>query len=163
MVEKREVKPGDVFLDFYGRAVDSIRELQGKPRFKPFLRFFGHVPREVAMKAQRDADLLLLLESPDAASRGVLTGKVFEYITAGRPIICVGSHPEYEIGTLLRCTGTGKVLGRADSEEMASIIKERLQGAGRPAWFAPNIEEIRRYSRRTQALALLDEIVKRRK
>lgn len=161
MADNHKIQPGDVFLDFYGRAVDPIRDLQKNSRFRPFLRLFGHVPREEALLAQREADLLLLLESPDIASRGILTGKVFEYITAGRPIICVGSHPEYEIGSLLRRTGTGKVLDRSDPEEMASCIMERLQGFGPPAWFAPEKEEILLYSRRTLALKLLNEMTLR--
>lgn len=161
MVSSHKLVPGEVFLDFYGRSVNPIRELQKNPKFKPFLRVFGHVAREVALKAQRDADLLLLLESDEAGSRGVITGKIFEYIVSGRPIICVGSDPAYEIGALLRRTGTGKVLRRCDREEMAAVVMERLQNAGPPAWFAPAMQEITRYARRTQALALLDEMVKR--
>jgi hypothetical protein len=162
MVESREIAFGDVYLDFYGRALDPVQELQMNPRFKPFLRLFGHVPREAALQAQREADLLLLLESSDVASRGVLTGKVFEYITTGRPIICVGSHPEYEIGLLLQRTATGKVFDDTATEEMVSVVADRLQNAGPPTWFAPDLNEILRYSRKTQALALLDGMMKRR-
>lgn len=161
MVDNREIQPGDVFVDFYGRAVDPIRDLQKNPRFSPFLRLFGHVPRDVAMQAQRDADLLLLLESSDIASRGILTGKVFEYIVAGRPIICVGSRPEFEIGSLLQRTATGRVLDRSDGEDMASIIVERLRGGGAPGWFAPDFKEILYYSRKSQADSLLKYMMSR--
>ena len=67
----------------------------------------GHVSREKALQAQRNADLLLLLESSNEESRGVLTGKIFEYIASGRPIICIGSRLDFEIGQTLFKTGSG--------------------------------------------------------
>jgi hypothetical protein len=161
MVENGEILPGEVFVDFYGRAVDPIRDLQRNSRFSHFLRVFGHVSREEAIQAQRDADILLLLESSDSASRGILTGKIFEYISAGRPVMCVGSSPTYEIGLLLQRTGTGRVVGRSDEAEIRLIIKDLVRGSGIPSWFSPDIDEILSYSRRNQSLLLFDRVLSR--
>jgi hypothetical protein len=160
MLDNKQVQIGDVFLDFYGRAVDPIRDLQKNPRFHPFIRVFGHVSREAAMEAQRDANMLLLLESSEVASRGILTGKIFEYITAGRPILCVGSNPQFEIGLLLQKTGTGRVVGRSDGDEIRATILGQMEGGQPPSWFCPKIDEILLYSRKKQALRLLDELAK---
>jgi glycosyltransferase involved in cell wall biosynthesis len=155
MSEKKLLGEGDVLLEFYGTRVEPIKELMKNPRFKPFLRTPGHLPREEAIRVQREADLLLLLESSTPDARGVLTGKVFEYISAGRPIICIGSRPDFEVGLLLHRTGTGVV---ASSDEVADAINQLLSGRSSPMWFAPRLDEIRLYSRKGQSLLLLAAI-----
>ena len=49
-----------------------------------------YVPRRRSLALQRDSEALLLL-IPDAAGRGkgVLSGKIFEYLAAGRPLIAL--------------------------------------------------------------------------
>lgn len=158
MVDRKELKHGDMTIDFYGSRVESITQLMSNQRFRPFLRTPGHVKRENALRIQREADLLLLLESSEPEARGVLTGKIFEYISAGRPIVCVGSRPDFEIGQLLHRTGTGVVLDMNDSKHIAQIIQDRLDGNGPPEWFNPKLEEIARYTRKGQSLKLLAEM-----
>ena len=85
------ITEGAVTVDFYGARVDADRRLAGSPEYAPFIRLMGHVPRTEALKAQYDADLLLLLESPDPRARGVLTGKVFEYSASGN---AASPHPQ---------------------------------------------------------------------
>lgn len=160
MLERGELRAGDVVLEFYGGRVTPILQLMKNPRFEPFLRVPGHVAREEAIRIQREADLLLLLESSAPEARGVLTGKVFEYISAGRPILCIGSRPEFEIGLLLRRTGTGVVADLGDPDSIASIIRHQLSDLRLPDWFAPNLEEIGKYTRKGQAIHLLAEMNK---
>ncbi|TDR34867.1 glycosyltransferase [Aquamicrobium defluvii] len=158
MADKGDLELGEVTVDFYGSRVELIVQLMCNPRFRPFLRTPGHVAREDAIEIQREADLLLLLASSAPEGRGVLTGKVFEYISAGRPIICVGSRPDFEIGQLLRRTGTGIVFDYNEPACIAQVIRAQLDGKGSPEWFAPKLEEIGRYTRKKQALALLAEL-----
>jgi hypothetical protein len=96
-----------ITLDFYGANVYALQKILNNPEFKPFIRLMGHVSPKKIQKVQQSADILLLLESSDVGCRGVITGKIFEYIISGRPIICFGSHPNYEIGKILSKTGTG--------------------------------------------------------
>lgn len=162
MAERRELEFGEITVDFYGSRIELIMKLMGNPRFRPFLRTPGHVGREEAIRIQREADLLLLLESPEPEARGVLTGKIFEYISAGRPIICVGSRPDFEIGQLLRRTGTGIVVEPKNPDNIAKIIRSQLKEKSSPEWFTPRFEEICRYTRKGQALELLAELTENR-
>lgn len=162
MADKGELEFGEITVDFYGSRVELIQSLMGNPRFRPFLRTPGHVAGEHAIGIQREADLLLLLESSAPEARSILTGKIFEYISAGRPIICVGSRPDYEIGQLLRRTGTGLVVDPSDPGGIMKIIRDKLNSEDEPAWFAPNLQEIGQYTRKGQATMLLAEIVDHR-
>jgi len=146
-----ELEDGMVTVDFYGDRVEVGMALAKKPEYAPFIRLMGHVTREKALEAQRNADILLLLESPAPEARGVLTGKIFEYIVSGRPILCIGSRPEYEIGEVLNDTGTGVVIGPQQYEKLPLLISDSISGAGLFLDYKPSYEAILRFSRKRQS------------
>lgn len=156
--EAGKLAAGGVTLDFFGARLEPVRKLAEDPRYAPFIRIFGHVPHDTAVAGQRAAGILLLLENPQPQSRGVLTGKLFEYIASGRPIMCVGSRPEYEIGQVLAATGTGRVFGPDQYGELGRAVTETLAGRGLYQAYCARIEEIFKYSRKQQARQFLEEI-----
>ncbi|WP_428397803.1 glycosyltransferase [Marinobacter salarius] len=151
---------GEVTIDFYGARVDLVRRLAQNEQYSPFIRIMGHVNRNEALFAQLSADLLLLLESPAPEARGVLTGKLFEYMAAGKPILCVGSRPEYEIGKVLQRTGTGRVFGPDEFQYLDDVLLETFSGKGMQDEYFPRIEEIVKFSRKRQSLELLHVLTK---
>lgn len=153
-----ELERGSVTVDFYGARVEAAQELARNPEYAPFIRLMGHVPRETALEAQRGAGLLLLLESSKPEARGTLTGKLFEYIAAGRPILCIGSRPEYEIGQLLSATGTGAVFGPEDHAGIREAVLTTMKGAGLYDSYRPDCQEILRYSRKRIAADFWDAL-----
>lgn len=56
------------------------------------------------IKEQQNADLLLLLESGEDAAKGVLTGKIFEYMISGKPVLSLGSKKDSAIGLMIEKT-----------------------------------------------------------
>ncbi len=73
------------------------------------LELIPYAPRSTSLALQRDSDALLLL-IPEAGGRGkgVLSGKVFEYLASGRPILAVVP-PDGAAADLIRETGAGVV------------------------------------------------------
>ncbi len=157
---ENRLKKGSVTIDFYGARVDLVKRLAENRKYAPFIRLMGHVGRDEALSAQVSAGILLLLESPSPEARGVLTGKLFEYMTAGRPILCIGSRPEYEIGSVLKTTGTGVVYGPDEFGRLDKLLLQTLTGKGMFQKYCPNIKEILRFSRERQAKEMLNSIVK---
>lgn len=155
-----KIEDGAVTVDFYGSRVDPARKLSQDDRYKPFIRIMGHVPRDKALSAQCEADLLLLLESPAPEAQGVLTGKLFEYMAAGRPILGIGSLPEYEIGRVLEVSGTGATFGPQSYSKLPEIIQDSMSGDGLLRYFDPKIENILLFSRKKIALELFAQIEK---
>jgi glycosyltransferase involved in cell wall biosynthesis len=111
-----------------------------------------------ALELQRDSDALLLL-IPDAGGRGrgVLSGKVFEYLAAERPILAVVP-PDGAAAELIRETGAGVVVAPDDIDGM-----QRELTAMRDRWRtgeldgSPLSDEWRqRLSRRTRAQEYAD-------
>jgi glycosyltransferase involved in cell wall biosynthesis len=119
-----------------------------------------YAPHRRALELQRDSDVLLLL-IPEAGGRGrgVLSGKVFEYLAAERPILAVVP-PDGAAARLIHETGAGVVVAPDDVDGM-----ERELRALRDAWHAGALPETvltpewrMRLDRRSRAQELADLI-----
>ncbi|MBA3365235.1 MAG: glycosyltransferase family 4 protein [Actinobacteria bacterium] len=99
----------DVVARFVGDFRAADREWAERLGLGDRLELHPYVPRKRALELQRDSEALLLL-IPEAAGRGrgVLSGKVFEYLAAERPILAAVP-PDGAAADLLRETGAGIV------------------------------------------------------
>lgn len=79
----------------------NIFELIKKYKVEKFVRFLGAVSRDEALALQEASDVLLMLESGDPKAKGVLTGKVFEYLATTKPILVIGPGPDSELFRLI--------------------------------------------------------------
>ena len=107
----------------------------------------------------RAADVLLLLV-PRAGGRGlsVLSGKVFEYLAAERPILALVP-PEGDAASLLRDTGSAWIADPDDEAAIAAAIAEaaaRMGGATGWASGGSRPEWRERLDRRTRARELAE-------
>jgi glycosyltransferase involved in cell wall biosynthesis len=122
------------------------------------LDFRGSVPRADALRLQRDASALVLLDWYDPR-HGVLTGKVFEYLLSPAPIWVVGGAPRSPAAELVSQAGRGVSLGR-DVRRIRAAIRELADG--RSPRQRPSREFIAGLAREVQArrfLSLLEEAV----
>lgn len=141
-----------VHVNFYGNDLRVIEKLVKNPLYAEIIKLHGHVSREEALDAQINGDCLLSLETSDAQVQGVVTGKLFEYVSAGTPVIGIGSGDNSAIGSILKDTGSGKCFGTnidAIAHALAAMINEN-----RCDFFQPDTAKIMRYSRENQALLL---------
>lgn len=116
------------------------------------LQLVPYAPRAEALRLQRDSEALLLL-IPDAGGRGrgVLSGKVFEYLAAGRPILAAVP-PDGAAAALVRETGAGVVVAPDDVAAIRAALESlhaRFRDHGLSAVELP--EDVRaRLSRRAR-------------
>jgi len=73
----------------------------------------GFVSTKECAQAQANSDLLLVFGWKGAGHRCVATGKVFDYLATGKPIIAV-TERETALGELIERTGAGVVLDAAE-------------------------------------------------
>ena len=100
------------------------------------LELIEYQSRAGSLRLQRDSEALLLL-IPDAGGRGkgVLSGKVFEYLAAGRPILAVVP-PDGAAAELIRETRAGMVVAPDDVDGMRvalEVLHARFLESGLPA------------------------------
>jgi glycosyltransferase involved in cell wall biosynthesis len=114
----------DVVVRFAGDVRAADREYAEALGLGDRIELLGYVPRRRSLELQRDTEALLLL-IPDAGGRGkgVLTGKIFEYLAAERPILAVVP-PDGAAADLLRETGVGTVVDPDDEDAIRAALVE---------------------------------------
>lgn len=76
------------------------------------------VPHDQALQLMREAHVLLLLRKGPGAS----SGKVFEYMMAGRPVLTIGSETGVAADMVRRC-GIGCIVDPNDPERLAQVLR----------------------------------------
>lgn len=149
-LESKGVIPkGMISINVYGGNVDAAYYLLKNTNWKHIVFFHGHVTREKALSAQSEADILLLLESSSDDANGVLTGKIFEYMASGTPVLSLGSQKKSAICQIIQETGIGFCAG--NDEELIEKILLSLVNGNILSWYTPKIDRIMKYSRKSQA------------
>ncbi len=146
----------EAVVDFYGFEEPTLRPLVERYRLGDCVRFHGFVAHRESLAAQAAADVLLFLDWTDTAAEGILTGKLFEYLASGRPILAVGNRADSEAARLIAAARCGTALVRHD--DLVAYLRRLLEGP-RPAPTSPSgIDE---FSRERQARKLLSDIISR--
>ena len=112
----------DAVARFLGDFRSTDREWAAELGLGDRLELIPYAPRSTSLALQRDSEALLLL-IPDAGGRGkgVLSGKVFEYIAAGRPILAAVP-PDGAAADLIRETGAGVVAPPDDVDALREAL-----------------------------------------
>jgi glycosyltransferase involved in cell wall biosynthesis len=103
-----------------GPATDAERAEVSEGGVDDVIRFAGSVAHDEAVAAQRSADGLLVITGPGQS--GVATGKLFEYLSTGHPILVIGA--DTAAATIVRDAGAGIGLDRDDPHALATVLRE---------------------------------------
>jgi len=148
----------DAVARFVGDFRSSDREWADGLGLGDRLELVPYTTHRNALALERDSEaLLLLIPESGGRGRGVLSGKIFEYLAAERPILATVP-PDGEAAKLLRETGAGIVVAPEDTDG----IREALQGL-EARWRAGSLngtvlpDDLReRLSRRARAEELVE-------
>lgn len=110
------------------------------------VRFHGKVDRSRALGFQRAATMLLLVATSGKTS--VATGKLFEYLNAGRPVFGVTRNTVAE--KIILETGAGFVVDPADPDAIGDLLRQMVLDPRLVDSKKPRTEEIEKYSRPRQ-------------
>jgi glycosyltransferase involved in cell wall biosynthesis len=80
-----------------------------------------YVPHDQVIIMLKQSAVLLLAINNSPNAKGILTGKFFEYLAAGRPILAIGP-ADGDLAQILTDSGAGEILGYHDLEGMKKII-----------------------------------------
>lgn len=98
----------------------------------------GMVPYAASVEEMRRADFLLLLVEKGPGADGVMTGKIFPYLAAGRPILALV--PEDGVAArLVREARAGVVVDPGDPAAIAGALRDLMESADR---FAGPVREV---------------------
>ncbi len=89
----------------------------------PYLSLIEYMPhREVMHEIQKSQVLLLLINNTPNA-KGILTGKIFEYLGSGRPILSIGPE-DGDAAAILKDSNAGQTAGYQNETGMNHILAD---------------------------------------
>lgn len=140
---------------FYGSELGEVPQLIETYQLQAVVKVMGMVPRSQSLALQTQADGLLFLDWKDTQIDGILTGKLFEYLYSGRPILGIGSYDWLAPGKLLQESGCGLCLG-TDVDQITQVLQSLIEGHTLP--YCPQPEVLAHYQRDAIAQRLLETI-----
>jgi glycosyltransferase involved in cell wall biosynthesis len=111
---------------FAGALSAQEQALLARPGLEGMAKALGPLERPRALALQQVADGLVVIAA-GASERSVATGKLYEYLTAGPPILVIGERSE--AARIVRETGTGTAAPADRPEAIASTLAELVDGA----------------------------------
>ncbi|WP_315054963.1 glycosyl transferase family 1 [Chryseobacterium indoltheticum] len=113
-------------LKFVGRIDDKILEVIEKSSLKNHIQNLGYVSHDKAVDEMAKSSLLLITNFPNDSSKGIIPGKIFEYLATGKQIISFGPN-EADVSKILDKTKAGKHFGYNDSKQIEDFILEKFE------------------------------------
>jgi hypothetical protein len=142
-------------LRFVGKVSEAVtNHISKDPWLQENVKFEGYVSHEMVFDYYQNAHLLLLILTDTKNAKGNIPGKLFEYLSTGRPILALGD-PNGDSSSILTSCNGGKVIAHTEKGE----IKNFLINFNPQSEFKVS-EKVNQYSRKnlSQQLArLLDE------
>ncbi|MFM8991424.1 MAG: glycosyltransferase [Alphaproteobacteria bacterium] len=112
---------GEVEVEFVGGDLGPVARLAAEAGVADRVRLSPPVGHRASLALQAAADILLHLQWNDPREAGTISGKLFEYIGARRPVLGLG-YDRGEVAALLAAHGRGMVLN-----EPAAIASQLLR------------------------------------
>ncbi|MBM7421392.1 MULTISPECIES: glycosyl transferase family 1 [Chryseobacterium] len=133
-------------LKFVGRIDDKILEVIEKSSLKDHIQNLGYVSHDKAVDEMAKSSLLLITNFPNDSSKGIIPGKIFEYLATGKQILSFGPN-EADVAKILDETKAGKHFRYNDSKEIEDFILEKFE-LWKNGNLLENTQNIEQFSRR---------------
>lgn len=121
LCESNSTFKNDVKLLFVGDISNEVKLAVQQNNLSEITEYKDYVSHKEAIAYQKKSQVLLLLIPNVQNSAGILTGKLFEYLTAKRPILALG--PEKgDLNDILTHTNAGVVINHSNEAQLLTEI-----------------------------------------
>jgi hypothetical protein len=111
----------DLEIRLIGQTDISVKEAITKEGLDGFTSIIPFIPHNQTIEKLSSASLLLLIINNTPNANLILTGKIFEYLQSGRPILCIGPS-NGDAAQIITQTQSGKCLEYNDPEGMRNVL-----------------------------------------
>ncbi len=140
-------------IKLVGKVDLFVKEEIEKYGLSSYVRKIDYLPHDEVIKEQQRSRVLLLLVNNTKNAKGILTGKFFEYMASGAPIIAIGP-TDGDLAAIINETKSGFISGFDDEIALKKNILNCFNGGS-----SIRIESaINKYSRRALTEKLCNEL-----
>lgn len=156
LIKEQPSIANEVAVKLVGNIDFSVRESVKENNLEAIVEYTPYLPHNEAIKEQGSAGMLLLLVNNTPAAKGILTGKLFEYLAACRPILAIGPE-DGEVAEILRETGAGHIFDFENITDTKRYLVEALD-LFRQGKLVVEPKGTAKYSRRELTVRLASEM-----
>jgi glycosyltransferase involved in cell wall biosynthesis len=110
----------DLLIRLTGKVDFTVRNLIDKYQLNNYVEIIEYLPHDKVIRVQQQSQLLLLVLNNTQNAKGILTGKLFEYIASGRPVLCIGV--DGDAAEIIRETNSGITCSYEDKDAIKNAI-----------------------------------------
>lgn len=108
-------------LQLIGKVDASVSEFINNYGLQSIVKLIDYVPHSEIIEHQQQADSLLLIVNNTPNASLILTGKLFEYLAAKRPIVCI-SPVEGDIKQVIDETNSGSFILYSEKQKLKATL-----------------------------------------
>ena len=145
LCEKHQDFAEDFELKLVGRVDDKILNDLENSVLKNNINNLGYLAHDESVKEMEKSDLLLITNFPNESSKGIIPGKLFEYLATGKKIISFGPKSA-DVETILDKTKAGKHFDYTENIGIQNFIYSLFEDwkVGKSIQNSANINEFSR-------------------
>lgn len=147
-----------------GKVDLAVRNSIESSGLTPYVSYIDYLPHDRVAREQQSASVLLLILNDTPNAKGILTGKLFEYLASGRPVLCIGPE-DGDAAAIISETHSGVTCGFDDGEKIKQTLlkfyHDSKSGVSLPE--RTGIEKYSRKSLTSELAVVLDEMTGVRK
>ena len=121
LTDENEDLRKDLAIKLVGKVDFSATEAIRQSGLEGYVSRTEYLPHKDVIRVQKASRVLLLLINDTPNARSILTGKFFEYMASGRPVLCIGPE-DGDAAKIIYETRTGLVSGYHDLEKTRNNI-----------------------------------------
>ncbi len=121
LVKKHEEFKSKLEIKLIGKVDHSVLQSIKDFGLDSFLNKIDYLSHSEVIKHQKTSHLLLLMVNNTPNAKGIVTGKIFEYMASKRPILAIGPK-DGDLSAILSQTNSGLVCDYEEVENLASTI-----------------------------------------
>jgi len=121
LAAENEIFRAALQLEFIGVVSKETMESLYHYELAPYITLKGYLSHAQAVRRQQQSQILLLAEIDSEETKGIIPGKLFEYMAARRPILAIGPK-NWDAGKIVEETNTGAVFEYGAHAELKKVL-----------------------------------------
>ena len=149
----------DYQVNIVGKIAPEVEQSIADSKLKN-VEYIGYVSHDKVKSYQNNTQVLLLAVNNVKSAKGIITGKIFEYLQAKRPILAIGPI-DGDLAKIINDTNSGKIVDFEDVEtlrdEILNLYREYKDGS--LSVESKNIEQYHRKKLTERLSEIIKEVV----
>lgn len=116
----------DMVVKLIGKVSNEVLNCIIRNNLSKKVEIINYLPHKEVFKYQLQSQVLLLFLNNVPSAKGIITGKIFEYLSSKRPILAIGPS-NGDLADILKLTNSGTIIDFNEKQLLKSYILELYQ------------------------------------